>query len=87
LPSVVYNNARIALAERVWELASLRVLGFTRAEVSGFLLGEMAIVVGVALSLGMVLGYLLIHAIGELLKSDQFCFPTVVQPRTQWAML
>jgi putative ABC transport system permease protein len=47
----------------------------------------MAIVVGVALSLGMVLGYLLIHAIGELLKSDQFCFPTVVQPRTQWAML
>ena len=40
---VVYNNARIALAERTWELASLRVLGFTRAEVSGLLLGEMAI--------------------------------------------
>jgi hypothetical protein len=31
---VVYNNARIALAERAWELASLRVLGFSRAEVS-----------------------------------------------------
>src|SRR5262249_40492443 len=27
---VVYNNARIALSERAWELASLRVLGFTR---------------------------------------------------------
>ena len=34
---VVYNNARIALAERTWELASLRVLGFTRAEVSAVL--------------------------------------------------
>ena len=41
---VVYNNARIALAERAWELASLRVLGFTRAEVSALLLGELAIV-------------------------------------------
>ncbi len=40
---VVYNNARIALAERTWELASLRVLGFTRAEVSGLLLGELAL--------------------------------------------
>ena len=38
---VVYNNARIALAERAWELASLRVLGFTRAEVSALLLGEL----------------------------------------------
>ena len=41
---VVYNNARIALAERAWELASLRVLGFTRAEVSALLLGELALV-------------------------------------------
>jgi putative ABC transport system permease protein len=40
---VVYNNARIALAERTWELASLRVLGFTRAEVSALLLGELAL--------------------------------------------
>ena len=37
---VVYNNARIALAERTWELASLRVLGFTRAEVSGAAAGR-----------------------------------------------
>ena len=38
---VVYNNARTALAERSWELASLRVLGFTRGEVSGLLLAEL----------------------------------------------
>ena len=59
---VVYNNARIALAERTWELASLRVLGFTRAEVSGLLLGEMAIGIAIALPLGMALGYGLVHA-------------------------
>jgi putative ABC transport system permease protein len=83
---VVYNNARIALAERTWELASLRVLGFTRAEVSGLLLGEMALSIAVALPLGMALGYGLVLLISEMLKSDQFFFPVVIQPRTYaWA--
>lgn len=79
---VVYNNARIALSERTWELASLRVLGFTRAEVSALLLGEMAIVIAIALPLGMALGYGLVQLISELLKSDQFYFPVIVRPRT-----
>jgi putative ABC transport system permease protein len=63
---VVYNNARIALAERTWELASLRVLGFTRAEVSALLLGEMALSIAVALPLGMALGWLLVHTVAEM---------------------
>jgi putative ABC transport system permease protein len=85
---VVYNSARIALAERGWELASLRVLGFTRAEVSALLLGELALVIAIALPLGMVLGWGLIHLISELLKSDQFHFPVVVQARTYaWAAI
>jgi putative ABC transport system permease protein len=85
---VVYNNARIALAERTWELASLRVLGFTRAEVSALLLGEMAIGIAIALPLGMALGYGLVHLITGLLKSDQFFFPVVIRPPTYaWAGL
>jgi putative ABC transport system permease protein len=85
---VVYNNARIALAERGWELASLRVLGFTRAEVSVLLLGEMAIAIAVALPLGMLLGWGLVHAVSELLKSDQFFFPVAIRARTYaWAAL
>ena len=85
---VVYNNARIALAERTWELASLRVLGFTRAEVSLLLLGELAIVIAVALPLGMFLGWALTHSIVGLMRSDQFQFPVAIQPRTYaWAAL
>ena len=85
---VVYNNARIALAERTWELASLRVLGFTRAEVSGLLLGEMVIVVALALPLGMLLGWGLVHVLAGALKSDQFYFPVVILPRTYaWAAI
>jgi len=79
---VVYNNARIALAERTWELASLRVLGFTRAEVSGLLLGELAIGLALALPLGMLAGRGLVQLIGSLLVSDQFLFPLIIRPRT-----
>jgi putative ABC transport system permease protein len=79
---IIYNAMRIALAERSWELASLRVLGFRRAEVSGLLLGEMAIGVVLALPLGMALGWLLVHGVAQLLASDQFLFPVVIQPRT-----
>ena len=48
---VVYNSARIALQERAWELASLRILGFSRAEVSRILLAGLGIemLIGVAL--------------------------------------
>ena len=85
---VVYNNARIALAERTWELASLRVLGFTRAEVSALLLGELALSIAVALPLGMLLGWGLVHLVIGLLASDQFFFPVVIQPRTYaWAAI
>ena len=85
---VVYNNARIALAERTWELASLRVLGFTRAEVSGLLLGEMAIGIAAALPLGMLLGYGLVNLITGLLTSDQFFFPVVIRaPTYAWSAL
>ncbi|WP_284618851.1 ABC transporter permease [Aquabacterium humicola] len=85
---VVYNNARIALAERGWELASLRVLGFTRAEVSALLLGELALAILIALPLGMAAGWALVNGINELLASDQFLFPATIRPRTYaWAAL
>jgi putative ABC transport system permease protein len=79
---VVYNNIRITLAERTWELASLRVLGFTRAEVTRLLLGEMALLIAVALPLGMLLGYGLVHLLSVLLRSDEYLFPVVISART-----
>jgi len=85
---VVYNNARIALAERSWEFASLRVLGFTLGEVSALLLGELIIIVALALPLGMALGWGLSHGVAELIASDQFHFPAIVRPRTfAWAAI
>jgi putative ABC transport system permease protein len=79
---VVYNNARIALAERAWDLASLRVLGFTRAEVSRLLLGELAVELLVALPLGCVLGYWLSWGILQQMQHQTVQLPFVIAPRT-----
>jgi len=53
---IVYNSARIALSERQRELATLRVIGFTRGEVGAVLVGELAILTLVALPFGLALG-------------------------------
>jgi len=54
---VVYNSARISLSERARELASLRVLGFTRGEVLRILLLELALLSILAQPPGWVMGY------------------------------
>jgi putative ABC transport system permease protein len=79
---VVYNNARIQLAERAWELASLRVLGFTRGEVSLLLLGELALEIAAAIPLGWLAGYGLSALIIALMTSEVFEFPLVILPPT-----
>ena len=79
---VVYNSARIALAERGWELASLRVIGFTRHEVSVLLLGELALEIAAAIPLGLWLGYLLSVVLVTLTHSEMFSIPVIIQPRT-----
>jgi putative ABC transport system permease protein len=78
----VYNSARIALAERAWELASLRVLGFTRGEVSLFLLGELAIELIAAVPLGLALGYGLAAMMIELMHDETFAMPLIIAPGT-----
>jgi len=53
---VVYNNARISLAERGRELATLRVIGFSRREVAGVLVTELVILALIAVPLGLLWG-------------------------------
>jgi putative ABC transport system permease protein len=77
---VVYNNARIALAERSRELATLRVLGFTRAEIVSILLGELAILVMLAIPPGFLIGWVLIVYIVRGVESDLYRIPVVTEP-------
>jgi putative ABC transport system permease protein len=80
--AMVYNGGRIALSERGRELASLRVLGFTRAEVSLILLGEQALVTLLAVPLGWGIGFAVCAAISGLYDTDLIRLPLVVTGRT-----
>lgn len=75
---VVYNFARISLSEQGRELASLRVLGFTRAEVAAVLLAELAVVVALAQPLGWIIGYGIAAGMVEAFSSDLYRVPLIV---------
>jgi putative ABC transport system permease protein len=79
---VVYNSARIQLAERAWELASLRVLGFTRGEVSVLLLAELALEIAAAIPLGFAAGYGLAALLLALMPHEMIEFPLVISRLT-----
>jgi putative ABC transport system permease protein len=79
---VVYNSARIALSEHAIELASLRILGFTRAEVGRMLLGEQSLLTLAAIPLGCLIGYALSALLSDLLSQELFRIPLVVSGRT-----
>jgi putative ABC transport system permease protein len=72
---VVYNAARVSLSERSHELASLRVLGFTRAEISLILIGELTVLTLAALPAGAGIGYLMSAAIASTVQSEVYRFP------------
>ena len=79
---VIYNSAHIILTERSRELASLRVLGFTRAEISYILLGELAILSFLAIPLGLLFGYSLCGYITYTINTDLYRVPLILEPDT-----
>jgi putative ABC transport system permease protein len=79
---VVYNSVRISLSERSRELATLRVIGFTRGEVSYVLLGELGLVTMAAVPIGLLIGYGMVAALIPLTDSEMFRIPLVVSPNT-----
>lgn len=77
---VAYNGARIQLSERARELASLRILGFTRAEVSSILLGETAVLALIAQPVGWAIGWAISWSMVNGFDSDLYRLPLVLDP-------
>jgi putative ABC transport system permease protein len=79
---IIFNGSRISLAERSRELASLRVLGFSVAEVTTILTGEQAFVTVAAIPFGMLFGRLGATLIARSLESELYRVPSVVTARS-----
>ena len=77
---IIYNSARISLSERARELATLRVLGFTRGEVGAVLIGELVLLTLVALPAGLLLGSGFAAAIITAVNTETVRLPLVLTP-------
>jgi putative ABC transport system permease protein len=77
---VVYNNARISLAERARELATLRVIGFSRREVGTVLVTELVILALIAVPLGLLIGTGFASAILRQVNTETVRLPLILEP-------
>jgi putative ABC transport system permease protein len=75
---VVYNNARISLAERARELATLRVVGFSRREVGAILITELVLLALIAVPIGLVLGSGFATGIVRAVNTETVRLPVVL---------
>jgi len=79
---VVYNSVRIQLSERGRELASLRILGFTQAEVMLILFGEIIVLLIIAIPLGWIAGYGLAGLVAAGMQTELYRVPLIVDRDT-----
>lgn len=73
--AVVFNNARIAFVARARDLATLRILGFTRAEVARGLLAEQVVQLALGIPLGLPLGGWLVSLVLSLPDVELYRLP------------
>jgi putative ABC transport system permease protein len=79
---VVYNNARIGLTARSRDLGSLRVLGFSRREISLVLIGGLALEVALAIPIGLLLGWAWAEQFARGFDQETFRLTVVIAPST-----
>lgn len=79
---VVYNSIQVSFSERNRELATLRVIGFTRREVAFILLGEAAALTAIAIPLGLLFGYWLSAFVVYAMQTEVVRLPLVIASST-----
>ena len=77
---IIYNAARIAYAERLRDLASLRVMGFTKGETAFVLLGELGVITLLALPVGGLAGHYLTYGFAAGFSTDIYQIPVTFSP-------
>lgn len=75
---VIYNNTRVALSQRNRDLASLRVLGYTQAEIAAILFGEQAVQLVLAMPLGALIGNVMVEGLMSTADPETYRLPVVI---------
>ena len=77
---VLYNLTNINIGERIREIASLKVLGFTRREVYAYIYREIGLLAVLGDALGMVLGTYLETFVATTAEVDYVMFGRTIHP-------
>ncbi len=79
---VIYNTAMITLSERIFELATLRILGFSIWEVFLIVIGELTFLILISIPLGCVLGYWFSWFFLQTVETNEFQIPLIIHAKT-----
>ncbi|QSP93561.1 FtsX-like permease family protein [Marinobacter salinisoli] len=79
---VIYNTIRISLAEKGRELASLRVLGYTRQETAHILFGEVAVLLIAGIGAGWLIGQGLAYWLTTAMQTELYRVPLIITGQT-----
>lgn len=77
---VLYNLTNINIAERVREIATLKVLGFTKSEVNVYIFREIIVMAIIGALLGCVIGLPLALYIAGAAETPQMMFGRTIEP-------
>ncbi|WP_246837810.1 ABC transporter permease [Leptospira bouyouniensis] len=81
---VIYNTAMITLSERIYELGSLRILGFTLKEVFAIIAWELSWQILCAIPIGCIFGYQVANLILNSNETEGFKIPATIYPSTYY---
>lgn len=84
---VAYNMARVSLAERGRDLATLHVLGFGHMECLYILLGEIAVLALAAIPLGLLAGDGMAHGLVAAYSRQDMRLPATISARSMGAAI
>jgi putative ABC transport system permease protein len=76
---VSYNSALIAYTERARDLATMRVMGFSRRELAAILLAEIGIITLLAIPIGIPLSYAFCYWTTLAVDTESHRFPMVLR--------
>lgn len=73
---VLYNLTNINISERLREIATIKVLGFTRQETASYVSRENLVLAAMGMLVGIPMGTWLLGFVIDMIKIDMICFDT-----------
>ncbi|HNR03334.1 MAG TPA: FtsX-like permease family protein [Bacillota bacterium] len=80
--ALIYNSTIIGISERTMEFATLRIMGFDRKDVYGMICRENFVMGGIAIIVGIPLGAGMIKGMVESFSSDIMTLPYILKPES-----